>query len=251
MKNYLLILCSILTISCSKESIPPTPEITPNTVTLYAGDKVALSYNLGQCTWISDEPLIAKVDNNGCVTAKRVGMTTIRANTAVCKVTVEPTLYTYMEPCLNWGASKSNVKAFMWKYQEIKSDSPDVLLFKAHGNIDGYLYGFKNGISLEYSAVYASIFSWEKIVDFLLERYVPVTMDYDTYMFGFLSIDKKLAIATEPIDGTKDVVVVYGPFKPNQNSKSSTFKFNDEKHIYNEVNFNEDLLKGFIELSLR
>ena len=209
--------------SCSKES--PTPTIDPNIVTLYVGDKVALKYSGEKCTWSSYEPLIAEVDQNGCVTAMRVGETNIRANDALCTVSVIPKLNTYKEPCIKWGASKSEVRAFMSGFQE-QEDSGDNLVFKAYGDISGYLYVFKDGTSLQYSSIIAPLYSWDKILDFLMERYVPVgIIDFNNYTVAFISINKRLAIATKPIEGTWGVGVVYMPY---DSSKSIDSIFNEE-----------------------
>lgn len=77
---------------------------------------MTLSYGGGECTWSSDQPLIAEVDNNGNVTANRVGITNIKANGDICKVTVNPNYTTYEEPYLKFGASMNEVKNAMSGY---------------------------------------------------------------------------------------------------------------------------------------
>ena len=179
MKNlkYLsLLLCAVMSLSltaCSDDG-NGAQNLSQNELSLITGQSAKLIYN-GDCTWESDEPLIADVDNNGNVTANRVGETTIWANDESCKVKVSPKYNTYMEPCIDWGASESEVTNFMNGYENLGKNG-NTLGFGDMDNEIVYMYMFENN-SLTASVIGANFISkGEEITDFLLERYVGLMM---------------------------------------------------------------------------
>ena len=107
-----------------------------------AGQSAKLIYN-GDCTWKSNDPLIAEVDDNGNVTANRIGETMIWANDEFCKVIVTPKYNTYMEPCMEWGTSKSIVKSFMNGFEFVGEDDNSIEYIDYNHNF-GYMYMFEN-----------------------------------------------------------------------------------------------------------
>lgn len=229
----LMLLCAVMSLSftaCS-DGEDDTQYLSQNELSLMAGQSAKLIYN-GNCTWESDEPLIAEVDNNGNVTANRVGETTIWANNESCKVKVSPKYNTYMEPCIDWGASESEVTNFMNGYENLGKNG-NTLGFGDLENEIVYMYIFENN-SLSTSAIGANFMSkGEEITNFLLERYVPVDVDESSYTAYMISIDKKIAIATSINTSNGLMMVLYMPFS-GDNTKSIKSKL-DKQIMQNNV----------------
>ena len=200
-----MLLCAI---SCSKDSdeVKPKATLDKTTITLYASEEAKLTYTGQACVWSSDNELVAKVDN-GVVTAKHVGTTTIHANDLTCQVTVLPKYTTYIEPCIYWGASKSIVKSYMSGYT-LKGEETNGLAYLGKGNVYSYAYIFENG-GLKTSGFVVTLLNALNISDFLLERYWVIEMkensdgtlksylgsvDLKTYIV--LTIDKKQVLVT-------------------------------------------------------
>lgn len=225
----LMLLCAAMSLSftsCSDDE-DDTQHLSQNELSLIAGQSAKLIYN-GDCTWVSDEPLIAEVDNNGNVTANRVGETTIWANNESCKVKVSPKYNTYMEPCIDWGASESEVTNFMNGYENLGKNG-NTLGFGDLENEIVYMYIFENN-SLSTSAIGANFISkGEEITDFLLERYVVIDVDESSYTAYMASIDKKIAVAVSLIASNGLMMVMYMPFDVNSvNTRSIVSKFNKQ-----------------------
>lgn len=165
--------------SCSKDSDSESskPSLDKSNITLYASEKAKLTYTGNTCKWSSDNELVATVDN-GVITAKHVGTTTIHANDLACQVTVKPKYNTYVEPCIFWGASKSLVKSYMLGYT-LKGEESNSLGYIGKGNINGYAYLFDNN-GLKSSAFVVSLLNSIMISDFLLERYWVIDMKEDS-----------------------------------------------------------------------
>ena len=67
----LLLTAMFLTFSACSKDDEGNSGLSQKEVSLKVGQSIALSYDGGECTWNSDQPLIAEVDNNGKVTANR------------------------------------------------------------------------------------------------------------------------------------------------------------------------------------
>lgn len=177
--------------SCSDDN-DSTPGLDKTEVTLYVEETITLTYSGGDCTWTSDNPLIASVEN-GIITANHVGETIIHANEADCKVTVKPQYTKYYEPYINWGEGKNKVKQYMESYELAKEDD-DQLAYRGDNSILFYLYTFDNG-KLNGSGFLTDLLESSYLVDYLLERYIPVS--YDDTTFVFVSPDKKTGIGLQ------------------------------------------------------
>lgn len=216
----MLVLCATIALSfsaCTNDG-NINSNLSHNELSLIAGQQAKLLYN-GDCTWSSDEPLIAKVDENGNVTAKRVGETTIWANDEYCKVTVTPQYNTYMEPCVDWGASENEITNFMNGYEDL-GKSGNIRTFKDNQREIIYMYMFTDN-SLSASAIGANFISkGDEITDFLLERYVVVSVDKTDYTILMVSIDQQLAVGVSFNASSTTMLVIYMPF--NENTKSTS-----------------------------
>lgn len=231
----LMLLFAVMSLSfaaCSDDE-DDAKKLSQNELSLIAGQSAKLIYN-GDCTWESDEPLIAEVDNNGNVTANRVGETTIWANDESCKVKVSPKYNTYMEPCIDWGASESEVTNFMNGYENLGKDDNTL----GFGDLDNeiiYMYMFENN-SLTASAIGANLISkGEEITDFLLERYVVIDVDESNYTAYMISIDKKIAVAVSFNASNGLMMVIYMPFDVNSANTKTIISRLNKQFIQNNV----------------
>lgn len=171
-----LILAAFLCVtSCSKdddgEPIPATLDKT--SISLYVDETSTLTYSGENCNWSSDNTLVATVEN-GIVTAKHVGTTTIHANNLSCIVSVKPKYTMYDEPYMNWGANIAEVKKKMSGYT-LASEKDDMLVYLGKGKVNAYLYRFDNN-ALQQSVMQITLLNSINLTDFLLERYWPVDL---------------------------------------------------------------------------
>ena len=209
----LMLLCATFVFilpSCSNEEDEPKVNVSTlnkNSLTMYTGETATLTYSGGTCTWSSDNELIASV-SYGVVTAKRVGVTTIRANGNTCKVTVKPRVTKYQEPYIGWGDSMSKVKNSMNSYELLEASSNE-LIYKVDSNT-AYGYLFEND-KLETSIlIVTSLSEASTLGEFCAERYIPATYVGD-YTFAFLTVDKKTAVFVQI--ATKYIAVMYTSFE--------------------------------------
>lgn len=204
MTIVLAFIASVL--SCSKDE-EKEPSLNKTKITLYVDETEKLTYiGNDECTWSSDNSRVANV-NNGLVTAMHVGVTIIHANDLTCEVTVKPRYTSFTEPSLEFSSSKSEVKRQMSGYT-LKSEDNTMLTYFGKGNVDQYVYQFKND-ALEISALYTSIIYAVTLKDYLLERYLV----YDTevsnteYIFTLVSVDLNMFIQFRT--GSYGCIVMY------------------------------------------
>ena len=236
MKNLkylsLMLLCvtsGLFFTSCSDDDENDMNRLSQNELFLMAGQSAKLIYN-GDCTWKSNDPLIAEVDDNGNVTANRIGETMIWANDEFCKVIVTPKYNTYMEPCMEWGTSKSIVKSFMNGFEFVGEDDNSIGYIDYNHNF-GYMYMFENN-SLYASIVMTNILSYgEEVTDFLLERYVTVSMDNNLILMS--SIDGKMAVGI--MFESSIMMVAYMPFNTDRTNTESIMSKLSKQIIQNNV----------------
>lgn len=215
--TLLLSAMSLLFISCSDNE----DKLSQKTLYLISGQSTKLIYD-GDCTWKSDEPMIAEVDDFGKVTANRVGKTTIWANDESCEVEVTPRYKTYMEPCMDWGASESEVTDFMNGYRNL-GENGNTLGFSDQDNEIVYMYVFENN-SLSSSAIGAKFLSkGEEITNFLLERYVPISIDDSSYIVYMTNIDKTIGVVVSINASSGLMMVLYTPFSNDNIDTRTTF----------------------------
>ena len=97
-------------VSCGddKDDAPTHFSVTPDNVTMYAGQTKQLSA-VGATQWSSDNEFVASVDKNGLVQANHVGAANILASDGnamgQCAITVQPQYNCWATPLLTWGAS--------------------------------------------------------------------------------------------------------------------------------------------------
>ena len=222
-----MLLCAtmVLSFSACSDDDEEKQKLSQKELSLTAGESVKLSYNGENCTWSSEQPLIAEVDNSGNVTANRVGETVIYANDETCNVTVIPKYNTYMEPYMEWGASKSVVRSYMSGYT-LGVEEDNILGYIDDEQEFVYFYQFENN-SLTGSGIVANILSHgTEITNFLLERYVVVSVDEEDNMAILLSIDAQIGIGVL-LDASSGLIwVMYMPFDSSSRANGLQSIFN-------------------------
>ena len=242
---YLLVGFCLLCQSCGEKDEPGTSfnDVTLNceqTYTITGGEDVE---------WKSDNPLIASVSGN-IVTANVIGETTIRSSKGLFKVTVKGTMSkVYNVPCLEWGASKSRVKSFMSGRTLSKETTTD-LVYSGSGAEIITMYTFQSdklknsGVTLSGSYISSS-----KLADYMLERYIPISYDEDSYYFYFVTPDKKTAVGlTLSVSGGNVIyVIAYGPLSStySQVELKSYSVFDWQQYI--DIENNKDLVLPYFE----
>lgn len=238
----LLIFAALVNLtSCSKDDDDKAPTLNKTSITLYVDDTATLTYSGGNCTWSSDNELIASV-KNGVITGEHVGTTTIHANKATCKVTVKPRYTNVFEPCLQWGANQSTIKQYMSGYTLLSSSSTS-LLYAGNGvnDIMGYAYSFENG-KLSLSMLMASYYAASYVTDFLLERYAVIDVDQDSYTAYMITPDFTTGIILIFDDSALEVGYIPIP-ESTKSVNRYDYKFN--KAIINKAK--QELPKNNIE----
>lgn len=205
--------------SCSEDE-KDEPTITPKSLSLTAGQTETLTYSGGQCTWTSDEPLIATVGTStGKVTAERIGTTLIRANEATCEVTVEPQYTAIVEPLMDWNASQNSIISKMSKSYagyELFEQTSNLLSYYDSNNsqiVFMYLYSFENSKMTASSFAFLGENNTDYMTSFLGERYVAVSVDEENAMVYCLSIDQRTLVAIQytTMQGEIVGIVMYMP----------------------------------------
>lgn len=171
-------------------------------------------------TWSSSNELIASVEGT-TVTANKVGEAIISSDKGSFRVTVTPTLHVFVEPCLQWGANVNTVKSFMASKLSsltLSKETEDALTYSSSAT-KVYTYVFEAG-QLTSSAVglNSDYVSSEAMADFMIERYVPVTMDQSSNTFYFISPDKKNVIMFAITSSGRTIIylVAYAKYTPSR-----------------------------------
>ena len=208
-----VLLCSLISstfTACGGDD--DEPELKFNDITLNCGSTYTIP-NGKNIMWTSSNEYIASVSGN-IVKAEKVGEATISSNKGSFKVKVNGSLATvYPIPCLEWGASKSTVKNFM-KGFSLKEEESTSLTYTGTGSHLLTTYTFESGIlSGSGVALNGNYVDADKLADYMLERYVPVSVDEENYSFYFITPDNKtmLGLFLEVYSGNIVYAIVYMP----------------------------------------
>lgn len=184
---FLLAMLPMLVFTACSDDDENSLSLDKSEISLYYEDEIKLIAS-DNVTWSSEDEFVAKVSSNGIVEGGHVGKTFIVASngaeTVKCAVEVKPKYNTFVEPVLDFGANKADIKAK--EKRELISETATGLGYKDSKDGVAILYTFEDdkmesaGFTLKYK--YA-----DDIMDFLLERYAPATMDTDNYSFVFVN----------------------------------------------------------------
>ncbi|MDE7410412.1 MAG: hypothetical protein K2M94_00020 [Paramuribaculum sp.] len=176
--------------ACGDE--PDNIKLSKTTYTMYHEDTQTIEgTNVADIVWESDNEFVATI-KNGTITGQYVGKTSVKSTTQNLSFTVDvkPKYNTYEEPHLEWGASKSAIKA---KYGTPTSENTNSLLYEtSNSNAPIMLYMFENG-KMTTCGVVCKMSTAYQLGDFLVERYVPVKVDVDNYSATLLHCYGKIS----------------------------------------------------------
>lgn len=204
--------------SCSDDKEDSAISIpTTNSIPVGSSFSFGLSGN-----WSSSNNFVASVDNDGNVKAEHVGECIISNGNHNCIVTVTPKSNLIKEPITEWGISKPQlISKCGTDYQE----SGTAIGYKTNSNIAPMImYSFDSYNRLSSSVVMVKTAYTSELVDFLIERYRPVTMDgYDYYFVnGYSSQSISTVIGMGLYKYDKDYwMVLYMPYSSSSRSSEA------------------------------
>lgn len=186
---------------------------------------LVVSPNDNGWTFESNNDLIASVSSTGLITANYVGNTSIviknAANnfTATCSVTVTPKYTMYREPYLNFGAAKSNVKAYETRslYGE---DTGGLVYLGENSFITLMIYLFENETYTTGGATVPTVYA-SLVGSFCAERYVYLATEDNMIML--VTPDYKTLVGVE-VYSTSYIYVLY--FKNTFITRSADLNLN-------------------------
>ncbi|MFI3323323.1 MAG: hypothetical protein SNI45_05360 [Rikenellaceae bacterium] len=195
MKKILLFICALIfAISCEKNE--ESWSLNETKLTMYSGDTFLLEPNVDGCTFESESPLVAYVDDSGLITAYTAGQTNIKvyngSSVLSCSVTVS-TLYNYFtEPCVDFGCSTSTVKAY--ESRALYSESSESLMYTGENSYLNYaMYLLSDGYMTS-SACVTPNSTLSETLNFYNERYVLLDVDTDNLNVTWVSADGQIFV---------------------------------------------------------
>lgn len=236
--SLMLLLATIITFgSCGgDDDEPDSSKLTKTSYSMYHEDEQNIEgTNVKDLVWNSDNEFVATVEH-GIIKGQFVGNTTVQStNNLSFSVEVKPLYHTYDEPCLDWGASKSTIKA---KYGTPKSEDSSSLLYQtSNSKAPIMLFMFENG-KLSGSGVVCKISVASQLADFLIERYVPIKVDTDSYTATLLHCYGKLSdpqvdygVVMQYSSSIGGILVAYTPTK----SKSRSYENINFDNVFNDM----------------
>lgn len=237
MKKYFLwVPLLTLLISCAKEEVKSVMSVKNNNLILFheSTEAIIVENNPGDLTFKSENSLIASVSDEGVVEGGVRGETTILVTsmneTAITTVEVK-TLINYLpEPYLGFGETYETVKSKAASGEEIfELDNGFAIQRRIDKSDVIYLYMFENN-KLEMSAfAFATLSNIASvIVDFLLERYIPVAQT-GAYSAGLISPEMDKLILFSTSDDKSTIYVGYTKYDGNKESAVRSAKLFDEQ----------------------
>lgn len=187
MKKFLLLLVFMVPMlaftGCGGDDEPMLPEQT-----IKVGQTYTIPYD-GE--WTSDNVYIANVKNK-IVTGKLAGTAAISNGSKSFNIIVEPTLYFFTEPCLDFGASRQVVRNYMIDFQYVGEVNNTLTYIDKKEKVK-YGYSFEDdGLKMAMAVVPGALVTATQLGEFLAERYIPVT--YADDYIAMISPDRKMIV---------------------------------------------------------
>lgn len=212
-KLFFIAFITLITLGCSKnDDNSQLLNVTTEELNLFVNEYLTISASSSEkISYASENPLIAKVDDNGKVTAILVGETNIKVtdgkNTKSVKVIVSPRNTLFFEPIL-----VTSKEEFIEKYRKSGGE------FSELTNAVAYLFDKKTEKTYAYMfldltsqvVLYVPVTSYHsitRITDWVKERYIGVTKDENTYYFS--SPDEKMILALEYSTSNNVVHIIF------------------------------------------
>ena len=221
--KHILLLASAASIlsSCSLAKEKSRISVDRSEVELYPGDTAHISARGGDGgpMYVSANEFIAVVDQEGIITAQKVGTTTVRAvavgSTAPVKVTVNPRSIFYAEPFTDWTLKEKQVRDTMENYTLVFDDQDNhVLYYAGKAPVNEIIYWF-TADKLSASAVIFSNSVAGDISGFLGERYLKTDIEADgyqaIYVNGYTNKTVTLLVGVTLPDENGLIAVTYQP----------------------------------------
>lgn len=217
-------LLSLGFVSCGSDD--DDDDVNTSPITLYAGDKTAVS---GATSIESENEFIVYIGKEDkSVNGFHVGEAFIKVNgKSRIPVTVKGKYHTYDEPVTEWGCSQSYVKSHQNQGTvSSKSDSKN-LIFENVGHADVLMYSFEDGKLASIGAIVPTSYTSE-FAGYMSERFlmIPYEKDNDTYFVGVdgLEIEKSNTFAMLQVYNYKYLIAVYMPSSKAKSSSSAKIK---------------------------
>lgn len=179
-------------------------KLSHKTLTLNAGDTITITAN-AKVTWSSCNDFVAKVNDEGKVTANHVGETDILAvvdnNSVPCHVSVLPKYEKeFKEPLHDFNLNKEEVKALTKGTLE-KEDNETLLYYSDKNGNEQIAFFFDTESGKVKSVLYSLKFPFmmEKFAEYLSERYQLIQVDSNSksiYFIDALSFDEATMVVT-------------------------------------------------------
>lgn len=141
---FLLAMLPMLVFTACSDDDENSLSLDKSEISLYYEDEIKLIAS-DNVTWSSEDEFVAKVSSNGIVEGGHVGKTFIVASngaeTVKCAVEVKPKYNTFVEPVLDFGANKADIKAK--EKRELVTDNATSLGYKDSKDGVAIIYTFK------------------------------------------------------------------------------------------------------------
>lgn len=199
-----------------RDDAPTTFAVTPDNVTMYAGQTKQLSA-VGATQWSSDNEFVASVDKKGLIQANHVGTANILASDGnamgQCAVTVQPQYNCWATPLLTWGASMSEIAEAETHQLETTAERYLVYSYPEGSTSAMVQYLFDNR-GLEGINVVADASEYNTVASFLSERYLFYKQDDEgvNYFINATTLETStmvVALSNLINRGTNFTVVTY------------------------------------------
>jgi len=212
MKHLLMAIALLAFIGCTKDD-SNSVSFDQDTFEIDYNQTYKLEYTSsgdGAITFKSDDVSIATVDNEGNVTGKLVGETTITVTQGdksdQCKIVVNPTISIYTEPYVEYSCKPSTIKAK--ETRTLVSETVSEIIYSGeNSNVKSVTYEMDSSVGmLAAIVILKSSVSLENAKAFLAQRYqlYDETSDVAEYVNGstVISITSSLNIG---------IIITYEP----------------------------------------
>ena len=242
MKKILLMLVSVgILAGCGKDSAEPKIAINQNEVKLKFDQDFSFKIeNSSEVKWSSSDSFVGEIDANGVFEAKHIGESIITGDVngekLTAKVIVEPYVTDIIEPFLEFGASKAEIKNF--EKRNLEAETASAMMYEGQGENEDYVFYSMNPTKLQGSIISFNISSSIATIlgRFYGERYSYIGTD-DEILY-FQSKDKNYVIGISD----DDTFGLNAAYFPNSDSKAvAVMKLKNVKK--SNLNLNRDILK--------
>lgn len=189
---FVAVIAAIMMMSCSKNE-DNRASLSKKSYTLYHSQtEIIQGTNVSALDWEVDNEFVATV-SEGVITGQFVGTTSIKESAYQLSFNVEvlPKYNLYDEPCLDFGVATMETIRSMYG-TPASYDSESLIYNSNNKNAPYYIYLFRNG-RLYSSGVVVKLSAGSALADFLMERYLTVDVNMNTYTATFAHCYGKLA----------------------------------------------------------